>query len=114
MCSSFFFFFFFFWGDEVWPRFLRNLIVAKRGSDIVPKKPHNAVLNKIDLASRSILKWPIHYFRVAHNTPHEEAADITRRRHWFLGLRNEVWETSAEISYQRRFTTRIWIVLLIG
>ena len=40
-------------------------------------------------------------------------ADISGRHHWFPA-RNDVWETSAEIPYWWRVTTRIWIVLLIG
>ena len=40
---------------------------SQKGSDFAaPKKPHNAIRNKTDLAS--MLKWPIHYFGVAHNT----------------------------------------------
>ena len=119
-----FFLFCFVLGDEVCPSVLRNLVEGKKGSDFAPKKPHNATRSKTDLAS--ILKWLIHYFGVAHNTSYLPPKHFVwtliltweSSRHFatspLVSLRNEAWETSAEIPYWWRVTTQIWIVLLIG
>ena len=45
--------------------------------------------------------------------PPGKTTDIPRRHHWFF-LRNDIWETSAEIPYWWHVTTEIWVVLLIG
>ena len=39
---------------------------------------------------------------------------LTFRKATTVSLRNDVWETSAEIPYWWHVTTQIWVVLLIG